>query len=87
MQHTRDRIREVTDRSRLLLPVEQVVGETNVFLAGWAGYFRYGASHRQFDQITDYALTRLALFVGTDAKGHEATVGSTSPSSHVIGSD
>ena len=69
MQHARDRIRELTDRSRLLLPVEQVVGEINVFLGGWAGYFRYGASHRQFDQITDYALTRLALFVGHRRKG------------------
>ena len=46
MQHAQDRIREITDRSRLLLPVETVVAELNVFLTGWAGYFRFGNSTR-----------------------------------------
>jgi RNA-directed DNA polymerase len=39
MRHARDRIREITDRSRLLLPVEVVAAELNAFLTGWAGYF------------------------------------------------
>lgn len=69
MQHARDRIRELTRRSRLLLPVEQVVREVNAFLRGWAGYFRYGMSYRQFEQIRDYALTRLALLVGHRRQG------------------
>ena len=42
MQHARDRIRELTDRRRLLLPVEAIVEEVNRFLRGWAAYFRYG---------------------------------------------
>jgi hypothetical protein len=41
-QHARDRIRFMTMRARLAAPVEQVVGEINLFLRGWAGYFRYG---------------------------------------------
>src|SRR3954449_8701908 len=68
MQHARDRLRELTRRDRLLLGVGQVTQEINTFLRGWAGYFRYGNSARQFDQITRYAFDRLAIFV---AKRHQ----------------
>ena len=46
----------------------EVVGEINLFLRGWAGYFRYGNSAHAFDKIRKYALMRLALFV---AKRHQ----------------
>ncbi len=46
MQHARQRVREITARERLLLPVEDIVQDLNRFLAGWAGYFRYGNSAR-----------------------------------------
>jgi RNA-directed DNA polymerase len=69
MQHARDRIRELTARERLLLPVEDVVQDVNSFLRGWVGYFRYGNSARPFDKIDRYAVTRLSLFV---AKRHRA---------------
>ena len=39
-QRARDRIREITDRRRLLVPVEDVVRDVNRFLRGWSGYFR-----------------------------------------------
>jgi group II intron reverse transcriptase/maturase len=68
MQHARDRVREITDRRRLLLPVEDVVRDVNRFLRGWAGYFRYGNSARQFNTINLYALNRLSRFV---AKRHK----------------
>jgi RNA-directed DNA polymerase len=68
MQHARDRIREITDRRRLLVPVGEVVRDVNRFLRGWAGYFRYGNSARQFTNINRYALNRLARFV---AKRHK----------------
>lgn len=61
MQHARDRIRQVTDRSRLLLPVEWIVQDINLFLRGWAGYFKYGNSARHFGKIRDYAKMRLAI--------------------------
>jgi len=67
-QHARDRIRDLTARERLLLPVEVVTGDVNRFLRGWAGYFRYGNSARRFDQIMTYATQRLARFV---AKRHK----------------
>ncbi len=67
-QHARDRIRDLTARSRLAVPVEVIVREINLFLRGWAGYFRYGNSARAFDKIRNYALLRLALFL---AKRHK----------------
>ncbi len=68
MRHARDRVRELTARERLRWPVEQIVGDLNRFLRGWAGYFRYGNSTVQFDTITRHADTRLALLV---AKRHQ----------------
>ena len=67
MRHVRDRVRELTDRRRLLLPVEVIVAELNRFVRGWAAYFRFGNSARHFDKITDYSRMRLALFL---AKRH-----------------
>jgi RNA-directed DNA polymerase len=64
MQRARDRLRELTLRSRLLLPVEVVVGDLNRFLRGWAGYFRYGHSAARFHKIEQHARDRLALFIG-----------------------
>ena len=63
LQHARDRIRELTARSRLLVPVEEIVGSVNRFLRGWAAYFRIGNSARFFDKIRTYAVSRLAIFV------------------------
>src|SRR5665647_2943985 len=68
MQHARDRIRFMTMRARLAAPVEQVVQDMNLFLRGWAGYFRYGNSAQAFDKIRNYAVMRLALFL---AKRHQ----------------
>ena len=67
MQHARDRLRELTDRSRLRVPIDVVVREMNWFLKGWAAYFRYGNSARRFTQLQWYAGMRLGLFV---AKRH-----------------
>jgi RNA-directed DNA polymerase len=68
MQHARRRIHELTDRRRLLLPVEDVVQDVNRFLRGWSGYFRYGNSADAFGKITFHALVRLASFI---AKRHK----------------
>ena len=59
VQHARDRIREITGRQRLLVPAEVIVTELNLFLRGWAGYFRYGNSARALGQIRNHALVRL----------------------------
>jgi group II intron reverse transcriptase/maturase len=64
MQRARDRTRELTRRSRLLLPVEAVVEDLNRFLRGWANYFRYGHSAIRFGNLQQHARDRLALFIG-----------------------
>jgi RNA-directed DNA polymerase len=63
MHRARDRVRQLTARDRLRWPVEQVVQDLNRFLRGWAGYFRYGNSTVQFDQIVKHADRRLALLL------------------------
>lgn len=68
MQHARDRIRELTDRSRLLLPVEVIVEDVNRFVRGWAAYFRFGNSAHHFDKIKAYMGMRLTLVI---AKRHK----------------
>lgn len=68
VQHARDRIRFLTMRARLVAPVEQVVAEVNLFLRGWAGFFRFGNSAWVFDEISSYAVMRVALFT---AKQHQ----------------
>jgi len=63
MQHARDRIRDLTRRSRLLLAPEWIAEDLNRFLRGWAAYFRFGNSADRFGKISDYAQMRLALFI------------------------
>ena len=72
MQHARDRIRELTERRRVLLRVEVIVEDVNRFLRGWAAYFKYGNSARHFDKIMGYARMRLAGFL---AKKHRRSRG------------
>jgi group II intron reverse transcriptase/maturase len=63
MQHARDQVRQLTARRRLALPVEQVVQDINMFLRGWAGYFRYGHSAERLSKIRHYVRMRIALFI------------------------
>jgi group II intron reverse transcriptase/maturase len=70
MQHARDRIRELTERRRMLLRVEYIVEDVNRFLRGWAAYFRYGNSALRFEKVRSYALMRIAGFL---AKKHRRT--------------
>ncbi len=63
----RDRIRELTRRSRLLRPAKWIVQDVNRFLGGWAAFFRFGNAAARFEKIRNYARMRLALFI---AKRH-----------------
>ena len=63
MQHARDRIRELTGRRRLGLWPELIAEDINMFLRGWAAYFRYGHSAERLSKIRQYVRMRLALFI------------------------
>jgi RNA-directed DNA polymerase len=67
MKRIRGRVRDLTPRSRLWVPIEEIVEDLNGVLRGWAGYFRYGNSARHFEKAQNHALERLALQV---AKRH-----------------
>jgi len=58
MRHGRDRIRQITDWSRLRPWPELIVEDLNRFLRGWA-YYRFGNSAARFDKISEYARMRL----------------------------
>jgi hypothetical protein len=62
----------LTGRTRLWVPVEDTVQDINLFLRGWAGYFRYGNSARVLGQIRNYALKRLALLLSKRGKRRRA---------------
>jgi group II intron reverse transcriptase/maturase len=68
VQRARDRIREITGRKWLWMPVEDIVRDLNLFLRGWASYFRYGNSARVLGQIRNYALRRVALLLSKTGK-------------------
>jgi len=68
MQHARDRIRDLTARSRLRLWPELIAEDLNRFLRGWAAYFRFGNSADRFGKIRNYALMRMALFIAKRAR-------------------
>jgi RNA-directed DNA polymerase len=72
MKHARDRVRELTRRSRLLLPVDVIVEDVNRFLRGWAAYFRYGNSAVRFEKIMHHVWTQMALVI---AKRHKRSRG------------
>ena len=57
------RIRAHTDRSLLLVPVEEIVGNLNRFLVGWRSYFRHGNSTRVFHDLDRFVTGRMARFV------------------------
>ena len=63
MQHARDRIRDLTARSRLRLWPELIAEDLNRFPRGWAACFRFGNSADRFGKISDYARMRMALFL------------------------
>ena len=64
MQRARDRIRDITARSHLLLSPSEVVAEVNRFLRGWVSYFRYGNSAQAFRALYWFAAWRLKLWSG-----------------------
>ena len=72
MQRVRSRVRELTVRRRMWVPIEVIVEDLNRVLRGWANYFRYGNSTRHFNKVQDHALERLALQV---AKRHHRSRG------------
>lgn len=67
----RQRVRIITARDRLHVPVEVIVENLNRFLRGWGAYFRHGNSAETFDKLDGFIADRLVLFI---SKKHQRAV-------------
>jgi RNA-directed DNA polymerase len=63
VRRARERIRTLTDRRLVPLPVEAVVEGLNRFLRGWRGYFRRGHSTSVFHDLDQFVVERMARFL------------------------
>ena len=51
VQRLKDRVKELTDRRRCPVPLDQVVTELNASLRGWTGYFHHRNSSNVFRNV------------------------------------
>jgi group II intron reverse transcriptase/maturase len=59
MKRIRQRIKEVTPRSRCHADLRKVIAQINPILRGWGGYFRTGNAATKFRQVDSYVWKRL----------------------------
>jgi RNA-directed DNA polymerase len=59
MQRARLRIKTLTDRRRVGMQLEDVIGALNLFLRGWGNYFRTGNAADKFVQLDRHVAWRL----------------------------
>jgi RNA-directed DNA polymerase len=59
MQRVRQRVKELTPRSRCHADLRTVIADLNPVLRGWGNYFSTGNAGRQFIQLDDYVVRRL----------------------------
>jgi group II intron reverse transcriptase/maturase len=59
MQRVRQRVKELTPRSRCHADVRDVIADLNPVLQGWGNYFRTGNAARRFNQLDSYVWRRL----------------------------
>jgi len=59
MQSVRQRVKELTPRSRCHADVRDVIADLNPVLRGWGNYFRTGNAARRFLQLDSYVWRRL----------------------------
>ena len=59
MQRVRQRVKELTPKSRCHADVRDVIADLNPVLRGWGNYFRTGNAARRFNQLDTYVWRRL----------------------------
>jgi RNA-directed DNA polymerase len=63
VERAKNRIRELTARRLLPLPVGEVVRTVNGFLRGWRSYFGHGNSTTVFHDLDRFVADRIARFI------------------------
>jgi group II intron reverse transcriptase/maturase len=59
MQRIRQRVKELTPRSRCHADLREVIADLNPVLRGWGAYFRTGNATKRFNQLDGYVCRRL----------------------------
>ena len=59
MQRIRQRVKELTPRSRCHADLREVIADLNPVLRGWGAYFRTGNAAKRFNQLDGYVWRRL----------------------------
>ena len=59
MQRIRQRVKELTPRSRCHADLRDVIADLNPVLRGWGNYFRTGNAAKRFNQLDTYVWRRL----------------------------
>lgn len=70
MQHIRQRVKELTPRSRCHADIREVIADQNPMLRGWGAYFRTGNAAARFNQLDGYVWRRL-LDLRIERKGRQ----------------
>lgn len=65
VKRAKDRIRQLTARRLLLLPVGVIVASVNEFLQGWRAFFGRGNSTTVFHDLDRFAVERIARFISS----------------------
>lgn len=59
MKQIRQRVKELTPRSRCHVDLREVIADLNPVLRGWGNYFRTGNAAKRFNQLDTYVWKRL----------------------------
>lgn len=59
MKRARQRVRDLTSRSRVGMELDEVIARLNLFLRGWGNYFRTGNASDKFRQLDRHVAWRL----------------------------
>ena len=74
MKRIRQRVRELTRRSRCHADLRDVIADLNPVLRGWSAYFRTGNAAKRFNQLDGYVWRRL-LRLRLERKGRHLRPG------------
>jgi RNA-directed DNA polymerase len=74
MQRIRQRVKELTPRSRCHADIRDVIADLNPVLRGWGNYFRTGNAAQRFNQLDTYVWQRLRA-LRVKRKGRNLRVG------------
>jgi RNA-directed DNA polymerase len=59
LQKIKDRVTELTQRARTIMPLDWIVNELNATVRGWVGYFHYRNSSRPLQKVRNHLEQRL----------------------------